>query len=115
MRRFVVFVGSMFAGVALLTAQAQDHQGHADLTRLGVVTFENSCSKDVQAPLARGMALLHSFEFGPAIEAFTGVAATDPSSLRTTRHSPRRLLAGISALPSSSRAVAPAITRAPTR
>ena len=79
MRRFVAFVGSLFAGVALLTAQAQEHQGHGDLTRLGEVKFENSCSKDVQAPLARGMALLHSFEFGPAIDAFTGVTAADPS------------------------------------
>ena len=32
--------------------------------------FANSCSADAQPAFARGMALLHSFEFGPAIDGF---------------------------------------------
>ena len=46
---------------------------------LGTVKFANSCGAEVQPEFARGMALLHSFEFGPAIDAFQAVAAKDPS------------------------------------
>jgi len=57
---------------------AQDHQ-HGDAGKLGTVKFANSCSADAQPAFAHGMALLHSFEFGPAIAAFKSVAGTDPS------------------------------------
>ncbi|MEO6238291.1 MAG: hypothetical protein ABIQ52_14935, partial [Vicinamibacterales bacterium] len=56
----------------------QDAHQH-DTGQLGTVNFANSCRAEVQPVLARGMALLHSFEFGPAIEAFTTVTGTDPS------------------------------------
>ena len=81
MRRSFFVLGSMVAGVALATAQAfaQDHQLHGDAARVGTVTFENSCSADVQPAFGRGIALLHSFEFGPAIKAFQMAAAGDPS------------------------------------
>jgi hypothetical protein len=45
----------------------------------GTVAFANSCSAAVQPSFARGMALLHSFEFGPAIDAFSEVSAGDPA------------------------------------
>ncbi|HEX6464329.1 MAG TPA: hypothetical protein VFZ98_07750, partial [Vicinamibacterales bacterium] len=54
-------------------------QHHEDAGRLGVVRFANSCGGAVQAPFARGVALLHSFEFGQAIDAFKSVNDTDPS------------------------------------
>jgi 1,2-phenylacetyl-CoA epoxidase PaaB subunit len=46
--------------------------------KLGVVHFRNSCTAPVQASFERGMALLHSFEFGPAIDAFKATVDGDP-------------------------------------
>ena len=57
-------------------APAQEHE-HGG--KLGIVKFENSCAAPVQSGFAHGMAQLHSFEFGPAIDAFTAVAKADPS------------------------------------
>jgi tetratricopeptide (TPR) repeat protein len=55
---------------------AQDHQ-HGG--RLGTVTFANSCAAGVQPAFATGLAQMHSFEFGPAIDAFAAVVKADPS------------------------------------
>jgi hypothetical protein len=68
----VAMAAAAVAG-AVVPARAQ-HTGH-----LGTVTFANSCGASVQPALARGVALLHSFEFGAAIDAFGDVAAADPS------------------------------------
>ena len=82
MRRFstrhVAIAGIVCLGGAGMAARAQEHQ-HGDAGRFGTVTFANSCSAAVQPGFARGMALLHSFEFGPAIDAFDEVAKADPS------------------------------------
>jgi len=62
-------------GLALVcssTPAAQDHH-------LGTVHFKNSCSTLVQDQFDRSMALLHSFEFGPAIEGFTAITKADAS------------------------------------
>src|SRR5258708_21991339 len=68
-------------GVLLLAgaAGAQDAHQHGEPGRLGTVKFSNSCREDVQPAFARGMALLHSFEFGTAIDAFADVVRRDPS------------------------------------
>jgi hypothetical protein len=61
---------------------AQEHEHAASAAseeRLGSVHFATSCRADVEAPFDRAVALLHSFEFGPAIEAFEGVVRADPS------------------------------------
>jgi tetratricopeptide (TPR) repeat protein len=62
---------------AALAAPAafQDHQHGA--AGLGTVKFANSCAPDVQPEFARGMALLHSFEFGQARDAFKVVLSRD--------------------------------------
>ncbi len=61
-------------------AAAQDHDhGGSTSDQLGTVTFETSCSPAAQPQFTRGVALLHSFEFGRAIEAFTTALKTDPS------------------------------------
>ncbi len=52
-------------------ADAADHA-------LGTVHFATSCSAAVQADFDRGVAMLHSFWFVPAREAFAGVAQADP-------------------------------------
>jgi tetratricopeptide (TPR) repeat protein len=57
---------------------AQDTHQHGDAGRFGVVTFATSCSADAQPSFTRGVTLLHSFEFGPAIEGFTQAAKKDP-------------------------------------
>src|SRR5262249_61138024 len=52
---------------------------HGDHGTFGTVRFTNSCADAAQPTFARGMALLHSFEFGPAIDAFKSVADGDTS------------------------------------
>jgi hypothetical protein len=69
----------LIAVLAVSPLLAQDAHQHGDSGKLGTVTFANSCSADVQPVFAHGMALLHSFEFGPAIDAFQSVAGKDPA------------------------------------
>jgi hypothetical protein len=61
------------------TASAQDHEHGAATEKLGAVTFTNSCGAAAQPSFTRAIALLHSFEFGHAIEGFTEALKTDPS------------------------------------
>jgi len=82
--RHVAFVAGMVMAAAAAAAQ-ETHQ-HADAGRFGTVAFTNTCSATVQPTLLRGVAQLHSFEFGPAIDAFTparSVAVAPPSTRRT--------------------------------
>src|SRR5918995_5148522 len=66
-------------------ARAQhDTHGHPtagthDEEKFGTVQFETSCSPTVRTDFNRAVALLHSFEFRWAIEAFNGVLAKDAS------------------------------------
>jgi tetratricopeptide (TPR) repeat protein len=57
---------------------AQQHQ-HPAGDRLGTVKFETSCATSAADTFNRAMALLHSFEFGPAIEGFQATLKTDPN------------------------------------
>src|SRR5262245_17278469 len=57
---------------------AQEHQHPAGET-LGTVNFQTSCNPPAQTQFNRAMALLHSFEFGPAIDGFTATVKSDPS------------------------------------
>jgi hypothetical protein len=66
--------------LATIAASAQQHEhAAAPLERLGTVSFTNSCNAAAQAPFNRGIALLHSFEFGRAIAAFDEAIQSDPS------------------------------------
>ena len=67
-----VFVAIGLAAVLSSISFAQEHH-------LGTVRMKNSCSTLVQDQFERGMALLHSFEFGPAIEQFTATTKADSS------------------------------------
>jgi hypothetical protein len=71
-------LGILLATTIGMGTPAQEHQ-HAGTGRFGTVAFANSCGPAAQPPFARGMALLHSFEFGPAIDAFGEAVAADPS------------------------------------
>jgi tetratricopeptide (TPR) repeat protein len=72
----IVLAAAMLAGQG-----AAQHQHHADagLEKLGTVKFSTSCSPAAQPAFARAMALLHSFEFAPAIESFNAAATADPA------------------------------------
>ena len=76
--RHAAIAGLVVSAVIGAGARAQEHQ-HGDASRLGTVKFANSCGAAVQPAFARGMALLHSFEFGQAIDAFNEAASGDPS------------------------------------
>ncbi len=58
---------------------AQEHQHATGAEKLGTVSFETSCSAAAQPQFNRAVALLHSFEFGRAIETFSATLTTDPS------------------------------------
>ncbi len=58
---------------------AQEAHRHAEPARsLGRVSFPNSGSAAAQAPFLRGVALLHSFEYEDAAEAFRAAQRLDP-------------------------------------
>ena len=61
-----------------VAAQTHDHE-HPEPEQLGRVHFETSCAPDVSAAFDRAVALLHSFSFSTAKQAFEGVAEADPS------------------------------------
>jgi tetratricopeptide (TPR) repeat protein len=57
---------------------AQDHRPTlVSSERLGTVHFQTSCAPAVTLPFDHAVALLHSFEFGPAIRGFNDVLAVD--------------------------------------
>ncbi len=57
---------------------AQEMHDHGVPEKLGKVSFPTSCLPAVQEQFDRGVALLHSFAYTPAENAFRGVAESDP-------------------------------------
>jgi len=56
------------------------HDQHATVgDQLGTVHFETSCAASTRADFDRAVALLHSFEYRPAVESFNKVLAADAS------------------------------------
>jgi hypothetical protein len=70
-------------GVATLSLSvaAQDQHDHGGMAgeKLGTVHFATSCAPATQVPFDRAVALLHSFEFGPAIDGFNATLKLDPT------------------------------------
>ena len=56
---------------------AQEKHDHPAPEKLGTVSFPTSCQSGVQPQFERAVALLHSFAYRPAEEAFNRVAAQD--------------------------------------
>ena len=73
--RFIV----LLLGAMMVASQvwAQDHQHGTE--KLGRVHFETSCAPAVRDAFDRGVALLHSFWYAAALDAFNAVAKQDPS------------------------------------
>src|SRR5687767_3412928 len=63
------------AALAPLSAQDHLHPGE----KLGTVHFETSCAAAAAPEFDRAVALLHSFEFGAAIQGFNAVLGADPN------------------------------------
>ncbi len=75
-------LGPALAAMSLVVASpavAQHEHGGSSGEALGKVEFRTSCSPAVRDSFNRSVALLHSFEFRSAIEAFTAVLQKDPS------------------------------------
>src|SRR6476469_8402742 len=56
---------------------AQEHEHHLGTEQLGTVHFPTSCRAESAPMFDRGVALLHSFEFGASIRPFNEVLAAD--------------------------------------
>jgi tetratricopeptide (TPR) repeat protein len=74
----VTLTGGVFGWVSGAAAQ-HAHDTGAPRGKLGKVHFATSCNPAVEKDFDRGVALLHSFWFSAAIEAFEGVLEKDPS------------------------------------
>jgi hypothetical protein len=76
----VVSVLSLVGAAAAPSAAGQQPgHDHGSVRQLGTVHFETSCAPAVAADFDRGLALLHSFWFSAAIDAFEGVLKADPA------------------------------------
>jgi tetratricopeptide (TPR) repeat protein len=60
------------------SARAQEMHEHGIPEKLGSVSFPISCDPSVQQQFNRGVALLHSFAYASAAQAFQSVATKDP-------------------------------------
>ena len=78
MRRTTILLIPLFLIVAPGLA-AQEHHHELSAEEVGSVRFLTSCSKAAQPSFNRAVALLHSFQYEQARQAFNEVAALDPS------------------------------------
>lgn len=72
-----LLVVAAWALLRLPAAYAQEATSAGE--HLGEVTFSTSCSDAVQPQFNRAVALMHSFQFGPAINGFHSILASDPT------------------------------------
>lgn len=78
MRKFAILLAAFFfSGAQTLFAQEHHHELSAE--EVGSVHFATSCSKAVEISFNRAVALLHSFQYEQARQAFEQVAQQDPS------------------------------------
>jgi hypothetical protein len=75
MSRPLILVAGVLMAAGASAALTQDHQHPGG--KLGTVHFQTSCNSAAQTEFDHAMALLHSFEFGPAIDGFTATLKAD--------------------------------------
>jgi Tfp pilus assembly protein PilF len=78
MRALIALPVVLMTAVPMAWQNPQQHE-HPAPERLGRVHFATSCSPGVSAAFDRAVALLHSFSFSTAKQAFDDVLARDPS------------------------------------
>ena len=67
-----------FAALAAIAGAQEMHSHHGESETLGAVNFPVSCREDMRADFTRAVALLHSFGYEQARNAFADVARKDP-------------------------------------
>ncbi len=75
----VLLVGSLLVPTSVSAQHDQHAAGSPDEVGSASVQFATSCAPAVEADVNRAVALLHSFWFAQAIQAFNGVLGNDPS------------------------------------
>ena len=74
---------ALLSGYPMVVAFAaqEDHSrhNHGDISGLGTVHFQISCSAPSQEKFTRGVALLHSFGYEEAAQIFSEIGAAEPS------------------------------------
>lgn len=78
MRRFSILLACLLFSASLRLA-AQEHHHDLSAEEVGSVQFATSCSKTVELSFNRAVALLHSFQYEQAREAFNEISKKDPS------------------------------------
>ncbi len=73
------FLVLLIASLAACNAPENNDRGGSPAAQVGNVHFETSCSAAVEGQFDRAAALLHSFWFPVAIEAFNAVLEDDPN------------------------------------
>jgi tetratricopeptide (TPR) repeat protein len=77
--RKILFSSLFLLSLSLAAQEAHVHsEPKSEPEKLGTVSFPISCSPRVQRQFNRGVALLHSFAYRAAVDAFGGVAEQDP-------------------------------------
>jgi tetratricopeptide (TPR) repeat protein len=76
--RTTVALALLLGSLQPLAAQEHRHAHGGQPHQLGTVEFPNSGATAAQAPFLRGVALLHSFEYEDAADAFREAQAADP-------------------------------------
>jgi hypothetical protein len=80
MRAKILLAAALVTTLAAIDARAQaPMHDHAAMERLGSVSFKTSCNTEAQPRFDRAVALMHSFQFGPAIAGYRSVLEADPS------------------------------------
>ena len=75
-----IHVATAVLGMSLMASPVlAQHEHGAPAERLGKVHFETTCSAAVQPAFDRAVALLHSFWYAAAADAFAAVGKEDPS------------------------------------
>ena len=71
----------LICGLMPAAAVSQEQHSHSGTPseKLGTVQFSTSCNPAVEADFNRATAMLHSFWFNAAIEAYSGTLARDPA------------------------------------
>ncbi|HKW31606.1 MAG TPA: hypothetical protein VJN92_01275 [Candidatus Acidoferrum sp.] len=77
MRRIAILLAML--SLTCLRLAAQEHHHELSAEEVGSVQFATSCSKMVELSFDRAVALLHSFQYEQAREAFNEISQRDPS------------------------------------
>src|SRR6478672_7214547 len=68
----------LFLQIPLSAQEAHEHHDHGAVSGLGTVHFPISCGEAAQTKFTRAVALLHSFGYQEATQAFSELAAQEP-------------------------------------